>query len=112
MGQSGNFAKWLSTALRFGRARVIADDMVKVREQELHRQGTHRSDDPHVLALAQISGARGLLFTNDRDLQGDFGNHRIINSPRGLIYTTLVHKTVSDVHKDLLARNDLCAVEL
>ena len=35
-----------------------------------------RSNDPHVIALAQINGAR-LLYSNDEALQKDFGDKRL-----------------------------------
>ena len=44
------------------------------------------SDDPHVLALARATGVR-LLYTGDRDLINDFKDQRIINQPRGSVYS-------------------------
>ena len=67
-----------------------------------------KSNDAHVLALAIVSGAR-LLFTNDQDLQSDFGNRRIISGVRGKIYTTLQNQDVRRSHRDLLNRTDLCS---
>ena len=48
------------------------------------------SDDPHVLALARISGAR-ILCSRDKALHSDFGNPRIINRPRGKVYQNATH---------------------
>jgi hypothetical protein len=48
------------------------------------------SDDPHVLALARISGAR-ILCSRDKALHGDFGNPGIINKPRGKVYQNATH---------------------
>ena len=67
-----------------------------------------QSNDSHILALARISGAR-LLYTNDLDLQEDFGDPHIINGPRGLIYTTVKNKNITKTHRALLNRKDLCA---
>lgn len=66
-----------------------------------------RSDDAHILALARVSGAR-LLYSNDRDLQRDFRNSRIINAPRGRVYTTARGSGITQSHRDLLRRTDLC----
>ena len=53
----------------------------------LRRDGAYVSNDAHVIALAQVSGAR-LLYSNDSDLQDDFKDKSLIDSPRGRIYTT------------------------
>lgn len=45
------------------------------------------SNDPHVIALARISGAR-VLCASDRRLKDDFTNPALINSPVGGIYET------------------------
>lgn len=42
------------------------------------------SDDPHLLAVARIGGAR-LLCTRDRDLIADFTNPTVL-SPQGRVY--------------------------
>ena len=60
------------------------------------------SDDQHILALARVSGTR-ILFTNDDALQKDFRSPNIINSPRGQIYTTAVHREVQQVHRNRLS---------
>ena len=44
-----------------------------------------RSDDPHVLALARVTGVR-LLYTGDGDLIDDFKDRSLI-SPRGRVYS-------------------------
>ena len=44
-----------------------------------------RSDDPHVLALARVTGAR-LLYTGDGALIDDFKDRRLIQ-PRGRVYS-------------------------
>lgn len=66
-----------------------------------------QSDDEHILALAQVSGAR-LLFTNDRALTRDFKEKRIVDTPRGKVYSTLQTGEVTRTHRDLLRRTDLC----
>ena len=44
-------------------------------------------DDPHILAWAQVSGAR-LLYTNDKCLKDDFKNKSIISHPEGTVSFT------------------------
>ena len=107
LGEYRRFQVWLETAVQFGRARQIGDTQVDNETGVLETQDI-RSDDPHILALARISGAR-LLFTNDDDLQRDFKNRDIVNNPRGVIYTTRVRQDVTRTHRDLLRRTDLCA---
>lgn len=94
--------------IRRGRARRIDRTNVNDQERQLNRRQEHVSDDPHILALALTSGAR-LLYTNDKDLIRDFGNHRLISKPRGRVYTTNRSKRVTPTHRSLLARTDLCS---
>ena len=106
LGEYRRFQVWLETAVQFGRARQIDDTQVDNETGVLETQDI-RSDDPHVLALARISGAR-LLFTNDRDLQRDFGDRRIIGGTHGRIYTTIERTDIRTAHRNLLKRADLC----
>lgn len=46
----------------------VRDEEVDADARRLEEDGRLRSNDPHILALAKVSGAR-LLYTNDRDLQ-------------------------------------------
>ena len=85
---SGVFREWLKEADRGGhrgRIRNVASEEVSARQATLERTVNLRSDDPHVIALAQVSGAR-LLYTKDRSLRQDFRNGEILNSPRGMLY--------------------------
>lgn len=70
-------------------ARVKTEDKAKVEAstRKLQRKGGFKSNDPHILALAQVSGAR-LLYSNDGDLREDFLNKELINRPQGKIYST------------------------
>ena len=106
LSRSEKFKKWLRAALlpTVANARRVSDPDVDAETKMLESLGICRSDDEHVLALARVSGAR-LLFTNDRNLQEDFDNPRLINSGsgRGRVYTTRRHKDVTDVHRSLLS---------
>ena len=107
LGESLKFAQWLRQAERVGRARSIPDQQVNDQTERLQRKEICQSDDQHVLALALVSGAR-LLFTNDRALQDDFRDRRIVPGVRGRVFTTLQTKETTTTHKRLLRRTDLC----
>ena len=68
---------------------------------------TCRSNDQHVIALAQVSGAR-LLYSDDGDLHEDFKNNRLINRPRGVVYSTKNGDNLTPAHRNLLGRTDIC----
>ena len=74
---------WLVEGIRAGRVLNENDDEVDQLSDEL--EDNCRSDDPHVIALARISGAR-LLYSNDRDLHTDFGDKHLLNRPRGKVF--------------------------
>ena len=105
--QNPNFRSFFEARQQAGRAIRVPDSVVDAAEDELQSVDT-RTNDKHVLALARVSGAR-LLFTNDRALQADFRNSRIVPGTRGRIYTTVQHTDVRQTHRDLLRRTDLCA---
>lgn len=107
---SENFKSWLRAALPAGRVRLVADSAVEAEEAGLKQATTLQSDDPHVLALAIVSGAR-LLYANDRNLHKDFKNPAILgHGDRGTIYSSLAHKDIRPVHRKLLRRSDICQV--
>ncbi len=107
LGQT-RIREWLKEALLAGNARAYNDEIVDRRTEEIHELGTCSSDDPHIIALAQISRAR-LLYTNDRNLQSDFRNKSLIDKPRGKVYTTLKYEVFHTSHRQMLNRSDLCA---
>lgn len=104
--QNTNFQTFFEARQQAGRAIRIPDAVVDAAEEELQSVDT-RSNDKHVLALALVSGAR-LLFTNDRALQEDFRDRRIIAGTRGRVYTTVARNDLRRTHRVLLNRNDLC----
>ena len=97
--------RWIVEGIRAGRVRAAKDDDVDRLTEEL--AGSCRSDDPHVIALARVSGAR-LLYSNDRALQQDFGDKELLKHPRGKVFSTLETPHLTDVHQGLLNRTDLC----
>lgn len=86
--RNGNFRKWfLEANRREGLVKQInRADIITFRDG-LSTNPEVRSNDETVLALALASGSR-LLFTNDKRLQEDFGNIKIISSPAGQVYRT------------------------
>ena len=104
------FREWAQQAILSGKMRRISDTPVDKKTAKLQAKRMCRSNDPHVIALAQISGAR-LLYTNDRRLQDDFRNEMLIDDPQGQIYETLKSKEFTATHKGLLSREDLCPLK-
>ena len=109
--KSPGFREWARGAEAAGRLRFADESEVNARTKKIERTGAATSDDPHVLALAQVSGAR-LLYTNDKDLQKDFTSKGLIDNPRGKVYSTLKSKDFSPSRKRLLGNEDLCRVRL
>lgn len=70
---------------RAGKARAIPDGPVQRRTDALKSSGVLGSDDPHIIALAEVSGSR-LLHSLDAALHRDFTNPAVINNPRGKVY--------------------------
>jgi hypothetical protein len=73
---------------RRGALRTVEDDPVIAATNAFAGQGI-RSDDPHILGLAQISTVR-LLCSHDQDLHADFTNRSLLQ-PRGSVYQTKKH---------------------
>lgn len=96
----GGFKHWLKEAESSNRVKLIDDGEVERRTTALSKDSSLRSNDQHVIALAQISGAR-LLYSNDEDLKQDFGDKHLIDKPRGKVYSGLETR-------HLLKRKDLC----
>ena len=101
------FGQWAQIAALSGIMRTAKEDEVAARTQDLEELGVCRSDDPHVVALAQVSGAR-LLYSNDIDLHRDFTSKTLVDDPRGKVYSTNKSKEFTDAHQRLLRRKDLC----
>ena len=111
-GASQNFRKWTKSAFSTGKIILENGERVMEREKELQETKVCSSNDLHIIALAQLSGAR-LLYSNDKKLQQDFKNRQLINNPRGKIYSTNDgREAFSSGHKNLLSRRDLCQSQL
>ena len=75
----------LEVYVRAGKAIVIPEERF-IDDERCLRARDRRSDDPHVLALAKVSGVR-LLYSGDNDLIADFKDKRFIDNPRGKVYS-------------------------
>lgn len=104
---SEGFRLWASEAAEAGKMRVLNKDEVDAKTREVENDGGYESNDPHVLALAQVSGAR-LLYSNDGDLQADFKNRQLIDNPPGKVYSTRENRDFRPAHRGLLADRNLC----
>ena len=109
LAHNGNFQRWFQEARRLtGRVRQVGTAQIEAQQEDLRRSGLLRSDDEHVLALALVSGAR-LLYSNDGGLKDDFSNARILQRPRGRVYTTRESKSFTSEHRELLETKNLCS---
>ena len=102
-----DFIKWRHQAVQAGRVRLLSDEAVDRKTRQLERENACRSNDAHVVAVAQLGGAR-LLYSNDGALQGDFGDRTLIDHPRGKVYSTRRHENLMPEHRRLLAKRNLC----
>ena len=73
--------------------KAILADQGQVDETERHLKATGRcqSNDPHVIALAQVTNAR-VLFSHDKALHRDFLDPTLVACPRGKVYQTWRHE--------------------
>lgn len=90
--QRANLVQSLEQA---GRAIVYPASIVNAEEDAVKadcksNKADCKSNDAHVIALARISGAR-VLCTKDGDLEADFKNRALVNSPPGRIYKNPSH---------------------
>lgn len=105
---SADFRRWGREAQLAGKMKIVDKSKVDAKTEQIQNEGAIRSDDPHVIALAQVSRAR-LLYSNDRNLQKDFDNKRLIDAPRGKVYSTLSGGgSFQRRHDRLLKDKNLC----
>lgn len=95
---------WMAQAQAAGLLWIENWDRVNEREVLLIQSGACRSNDEHIIALAQTSGAR-LLYSGDRDLHIDFRDAGLLDNPRGRIYPRTGSRRRQE---QLLASDDIC----
>ena len=104
---SAEFRRWGREAQLAGRMKIEDKSKVDAKTEQIQSEGAIRSNDPHVIALAQVSGAR-LLYSNDGNLQKDFNNKSLIDAPRGKVYSTSRGGSFLPRHDRLLKDKKLC----
>ncbi len=92
--------RWMLELIRNGSAVQYPNDKIDSEADGLDRAGSCTSDDSHIIALARRSGSR-LLYTKDAKIQEDFRNKKLVDRPRGKIYS-------SRRNQDLLERCPHC----
>ena len=88
LGKNLRVAQWIAEQHRSGGVVSLTPEdrqEVRIRTRELRHHGMCKSNDEHIVALAQIKRV-GLILTADRELQEDFKNSDLINNPRGKVY--------------------------
>lgn len=90
--------------VRNGMVVPMPDADVDDETEQVKKSGGFRSDDPHILALARVSGAR-LLYSNDRDLQSDFKDAQFVVD--GKVFSTLKTTRYTAGKKKLLGQ-EIC----
>lgn len=73
-----------------GRAVLVLDRKVDEEQAIVEKSLPLVSDDPHIIALARVSGAR-LLCSHDKALHQDFTNVAIVPRPKGKVYQDAHH---------------------
>lgn len=90
LGRLGDARRLLLRLNQAGKAILEDEKGTNALVRELLDRGGLRSNDPHVLALARISGAR-VVYTEDGDLMKDFADLKLLR-PKGRIYRQATHK--------------------
>ena len=106
LDRSSRFRNWYRNALRTGNAIRIStkdDDKVEKQCKQLLQQGIGKSNDQHIIALAQISGAL-LLYTHDNNLIPDFKDFA-----KGRIYPLGESDNAKRARRRIHQEKNLCA---
>jgi len=81
---------------RQGKVRQVPHQKVREATDRFRNEGTLRSDDPHILAVARVGNVR-LLCSHDTDLHADFTNPSLLQ-PAGSVYQRASHKHLIRKH--------------
>lgn len=93
----------MRSSIQAGRTHFENDKRIDAKVRELKQAGACKSNDEHVIALAQVSKAR-LLYTNDKKLTGDFKNEKLVGNPGGKVFPTGHSKKAGADRKRLISR--------
>ena len=102
LARNESFGSWWRDAVLAGLATRVGDEAVEAETVRLTERKACGSNDEHVIALAVIGAAR-LLYSNDRKLQSDFKDRRLIDRPPGKVYSTLRGDAFTKNKRQLLA---------
>ena len=82
-------------------------------------RGIALSNDADILKIENLCGgqcipsvARASCTHNDKDLHVDFKNKRLIDEPRGKVYSTNEDKNFTNAHEKLLKNRNLCRTSI
>ena len=104
------YPQWSRTAALDGRLRLENDRAVDELTTQLVTGERCVSDDPHVIALAQLSGAR-VLYSTDGDLRDDFRNTALLR-PRGSLLPLHESENARKNRHRILTALDLCPTRM
>jgi predicted nucleic acid-binding protein len=82
---NGKFVSLLRQLSAAGQFIIWDCEEVDLRESVLTKTANLHSNDAHIIALAQVSGARA-LWSLDADLRRDFSSKELIDRPRGRFF--------------------------
>lgn len=89
LGKLAEARRLLLRLYQSGQAVLMDSKLIEQAEAEVLGFEGLESDDPHVLALARVSGAR-VVYTEDAALIRDFTNPRVLK-PKGRVYQRAEH---------------------
>ena len=107
LGANSLFSRWAAQARRMGRLRIVSKPAVNERTDEIVAQSVCRSNDEHIIALAQLGNVR-LLYTDDRALTDDFTDRDLISNPRGRVYPHRGTSRNADRRRREVLRTTVC----
>ncbi len=102
-----SFTIWLNTAEQSGKVLRMdeeKDSIIDKKKREL--EAKIKSDDPHIIALAQVSGAR-MLYSGEEALHADFKNNKFLKPTGGHVYP---RKEKRKVILKFLSNEKLCEI--
>ena len=106
-GAGRGFREWADQAQQSGVLEIVNLRAVAEKTDDLRASRALTSDDPHVIAVAQLSRAR-LLFSMDQELISDFTTKLFVDRPRGKVVPNPESGEVSQAQRRLLHQKDLC----
>ena len=87
-------SEWLVAVQLAGSLKNEDDQLVDLRANMIRQSGLCRSNDFHIIALAQLAGAR-MLYSRDHELHQDFKNPKLVDQPRGKVYPRSLNLSTS-----------------